>query len=313
MERTIQRDGRTWTVSRDGINNLKRKYTLILDGNNLSANGELSAFNGVPGIGTAHPVYNYLSVLNYEVSEGQDSEKKLVDITVNYGTDESGQSESEISGGGGVVEEWGWDFGTDQREVTNNLFDGQGHEGALLNSAGDPFQNVPTCDSPAPVFTKVVKTASRQDWMELNCKVNSNTIAIGSMSCARKTLLACVSERRIFDDPKYKYRYTIQLRYRTNMSMYGAGTTAIEFGWDIPVVDAGMRAIDPNDSDNKPKIIMQVDGETNQPCAVTTAELLDGEGHKAERGSDGKAQPYIIRVQAYEEESFPAEIYSEPN
>lgn len=310
-DKTILRDGRTWKVDSNGITELKRKYTLILEENHLSS--EITSFTDVPEIGSQHPDFSDLSVLSYDVSEGQNAEKKLINITVNYSTINNEQSESDISGGGGVVEEWGWDFGTEQKEATNNLFDGQGHEGALLNSAGDPFSNVPTYESPAPVFTKVLKTASRQNWMDLNCKINQNSINIGSMSCAAKTLLACISERRIFNDDKFKYRYTIQLRYKSTQSMYGAGTTPIEFGWDIPVVDAGMRAIDPNDTDNKPKIIMQVDGETNQPCAVTTAELLDGDGHKAQRDSSGKAQPYIIRVQVYEKDTFPSEIYSEPN
>jgi len=39
------------------------------------------------------------------------------------------------------------------------------------------------------------------------------------------------------------------------MSMYGAGTTPIEFGWDIPVVDAGMREL----KDGKLQVIMSID------------------------------------------------------
>ena len=133
------------------------------------------------------------------------------------------------------------------------------------------------------------------------------------MDCPAKTLLAVISEKRIFDDEDYKYRYTINLKYKSNMSMFGAGTTPIEFGWDIPVVDAGMRELDSNDS-NKPKVIMATDSETNQPCAVTSAELLDGSGHKAARDSTtGKASPYIIRVQAYEQDTFPSQLYSEPS
>lgn len=113
MNTTIQRDGRTWSVDKNGISNLKRKYTLILDSNNLCANGELSAFQSVPAIGSSHPTYDYLSVLSYDVTEGQDSEKKLIDVVVNYGKADGGAEESEISGGGGAVEEWGWEAGTD--------------------------------------------------------------------------------------------------------------------------------------------------------------------------------------------------------
>lgn len=39
------------------------------------------------------------------------------------------------------------------------------------------------------------------------------------------------------------------------MSMLGAGTTPIEFGWDIPVVDAGMREL----KDGKLQVIMSID------------------------------------------------------
>ena len=53
------------------------------------------------------------------------------------------------------------------------------------------------------------------------------------------------------------------------------------------------------------------------PTAITQPELLDGSGHVAKRvaseaGAPQQMKPYIIRVQAYETETFPAEIYSEP-
>lgn len=311
--RTIQRDGRTWKVNGDGISELKRRYTVVLEDNNLSENGEMASFTGVPAIGAKHPIHDDLKVKSYDVSEGQSQEKKLINVTVNYAYDDEDQEETLDGGATGIVEEWGWESGTESREVTNNLYEGQGNfEGTLLNSAGDPFANVPTCEAPAPVFVKVIKTATRQDWLKYNCKINQNSINIGSMSCEAKTLLAVISEKRIFGDEDYKYRYTINLKYKSNQSMFGAGTSAIEFGWDIPVVDAGMRELDSNDN-NKPKVIMATDGETNQPCAVTSAELLDGDGHKATRDSStGKARPYIIRVQAYEKDTFPSAFYSEP-
>ncbi len=147
----------------------------------------------------------------------------------------------------------------------------------------------------------------------MNCKINKNAITIGSMSCPAKTLLAVISEKRIFGDENFKYRYTINLKYKSNQSLFGAGTSPIEFGWDIPVVDAGMRELVSENGTKKPKTIMSIDGETNQPCAVTSAELLDGSGNKASRDADGRAKPYIIRVQAYEDETFPSQLYSEPS
>ncbi len=85
--KTILRDGRTWKVDKDGITELKRKYTLALSSDYFPADGELSTFTGVPKIGSHHPSFSDLSVLSYDVSEGQSSEKKLINITVNYGLD----------------------------------------------------------------------------------------------------------------------------------------------------------------------------------------------------------------------------------
>lgn len=311
MATTIQRDGRTWSVNGDGINSLKRRYTIVLDSNNLSANGEianLSAY-GIPAIGSHHPSYEYLVVRSYDVEEGEGSEKKLLKIDVNYSNTSSEPEEGEGLSAF-AVEQFGWESGVNQKDVTINLFDGQNKDGALLNSAGDPFDTVPQCDFPAPIFTKVVKTKIlKSDWMQYNCKINTNTVEAAGMSCAPKTLIASVSVQRLFDDPVWKYRYTIQLRYKSNMSMLGAGTTPIEFGWDIPVVDAGMREL----KDGKPQVIMSIDQESKLPCAVTSPELLDGSGTKAERDAGtNRAKPYVIRVQVYEDETFPSDFYSEP-
>ena len=41
--------------------------------------------------------------------------------------------------------------------------------------------------------------------------------------------------------------------------MYGAGTTPIEYGWDIPVIDTGMRELVNTPNGRKPQIIMMID------------------------------------------------------
>lgn len=285
--KTILRDGRTWNVDSSGINTLRRKYTLILDSNNLSANGEIQDFSiyGIPAIGSVHPVYSDLSVQSYDVEEGTESEKKLVNVTANYSNkisqdEESGEGISATS----YVEQWGWDGATDQKELQTNLLTAQyaSEGGQILNSAGDPFDSAIVCDFPAPVFTKVMKTTARRDWLQYNCKLNQNTCEIGSMSCAAKTLIASVSEERIFGEKKWKYRYVIKLQYKSNFANYGSGTTPIEYGWDIPVVDAGIRELN---KDGKPVVITKIDQESKMPTAVTTPELLDGSGHKVDRTS----------------------------
>lgn len=58
---------------------------------------------------------------------------------------------------------------------------------------------------------------------------------------------------------------------------------------------------------------MSIDEESKIPSYVTSPELLDGSGKKAERDpSTSRAQPYIIRVQAYESSTFPSDFYSAP-
>lgn len=308
MGRTFLKDGRKWNVNVNGINNLTKTYVIQLDTNNLGENAEIENFQlyGIPPIGSQHPLYSYLIVDSYSIEEGEASEKKLIKVTVNYVIDDT-----VISGGSldddEAVEQWGWDVGVEQKEVIYNLWDQK--EGPLLNSAGDVFDNVPVCDFPAPIFTKIIKTKDRKNWLDLNCTLNKNSISIGSMSCPQKSLLASISEQRIFGDSNWKYRYTIQLRYKTNLSNLGAGTNPIDFGWDIPVIDCGMRE---KGIDGKLKTIMQVDQETGKPCAVTSAELLDGDGKAVSRAEGNTPNPYIIRVQAYKTETFPSAFYSEP-
>jgi len=182
MARTFLKDGRKWQVDSDGINSLTRTYVIQLDTNNLGENAEIANFSayGVPAIGSSHPIYTYLKVLSYSVDEGEGSEKKLIKVTCNYGL-ESSENGGSASEGADEVEQWGWDAGTEQREVVYNLWNQR--EGALLNSAGDVFESVPTCEAPSPVFIKVLKTTSRKNWLQYNCKLNQNSISIGSMSC----------------------------------------------------------------------------------------------------------------------------------
>lgn len=312
---TIQRDGRTWSVDSNGINNLKRRYSIVLATNNLGANGEIESLDtyGIPAIGSAHPTYKGLVVQSYDVEEGEESEKKVLHITVNYGLNSDGTSDNPDDDEQEAIEEWGWDSATAQKEVTTNLMDSAQESqasGVVLNSAGDPFESLPTVDYPSPVFTKVVKTTTRKDWMSINCKTNKNSITIGSMSCAPKTLLASIGESRIIgDNTSWKYRYTINLHYQSNMQMFGSGTSPIEYGWDIALIDCGMRQ---KNSKGELEVIMRVDGESKMPTAVTSPELLNGAGKAVERKQGETVKPYVIRVQAYETATYPNEIYSEP-
>ena len=302
----IQRDGRRWSVDSTGITALKRPYRIVLDAANLAANGEGYTFAGVPAIGSAHPSYAGLFVQSYDVEEGRDHEKKIIDVIVNYGqrvVETVGEGQSAVSF---QLEQWGWGGGEDERELTTAA-DGT----AVLNSAGDVFDSVPTVKSLAPVFTKVVKFKTRQSgWASHRCKVNSSAVTIGGVECAAKTLFCMASETRVFGDGEWKYRYTIELRFRTNKVKIAGGESATEIGWDVAVTDAGMRE---KGDDGKLSLIRVPDSETGRMCNITTPELLDGSGKRVERDSSGTAPtPYNFRFQAYETTTFPAWFYSEP-
>ena len=174
-----QKDGRRWVVNSGGINTLRRRYQVVLDGNNLGADGEAISFPGVPAIGSAHPSYSGLKVKSYDVEEGEGHEKKTLTVWVNYDTetDETiGEGAEAVSG---AVEEWGWDDGMDERELITAV-----NGVALVNSAGDPFDSVPRVSTPAPTFTKIIKFPSKQaGWASSFCTINSGSITVGGINC----------------------------------------------------------------------------------------------------------------------------------
>lgn len=295
-----QRAGRKYSVDAGGIGSLKKDFLVIQDAV-MSEDGEVASFSGVPAIGSAHPLFPGLVVASYDVQEGEGKDKQTLVVTVNYEpvtTETTGEEGSEVTC---CVDEWGWDDGTDEKELVAGV-DGTD----VLNSAGDPFDSVPKILAPAPVFTKVMRFKERQTgWSASNCKVNAAQVTIGGVAYPIGSLLCTVAEKRIIGDKNWKYQYTVHLRYKSNPVKIAAAQTATDIGWDVAVVDAGMRALD--EMGDK-KLIRVVDKETGKLCTVTSAALLDGTGHKLE----DDANPYVFRFQAYERASFPAWFYSEP-
>lgn len=296
-----QKAGRKYSVDSSGsITSLKKDFMVIQD-SAMAADGETTSFSGVPALGSAHPNYPGLFVSGYEVQEGEGSDKNVLTVTVTYEpetTETNGEEGSEVTC---CVDEWGWDDGTDEKELVAGV-DGTD----VLNSAGDPFDSVPKILAPAPVFTKVMRFKERQTgWSASNCKVNAAQVTIGGVAYPIGSLLCTVAEKRIIGDKNWKYQYTVHLRYKSNPVKIAAAQTATDIGWDVAVVDAGMRALD--EMGDK-KLIRVVDKETGKLCTVTSAALLDGAGHKLEDSDN----PYVFRFQAYERASFPAWFYSEP-
>ena len=296
-----QKDGRKYQVDGSGITSLKRDYFVIQDAT-MGADGEAVSFTGVPAIGSAHPNFSGLYVQSYDVNEGTGKDKNILTVTVNYGpktTETSGEGSSMITS---RVDEWGWDDGTDEKELVEGV-DGT----TVLNSAFEPFESVPKIMAPAPVFTKVVSFASRQSgWADSMCKVNESSVTIGGKSFPIGSLLCTVAEKRIIgSSDNMKYQYTIRLRYKSNKVKIAGASTSTDIGWAVGIVDCGMKEI--NASGDK-GLIRDIDPETKRPVVVTSAKLLDGHGGKLADGED----PYVFRFQAYERASFPGWFYSEP-
>ena len=98
------------------------------------------------------------------MSQPEGAAKHTLDVTVNYGpaditiTDPTQQHPAEI------IEEvtaWGWDDGTGDEELNFTASDATpAKPKAVLNSAGDPFDTVPTRYVPTPTFTKVITAAT---------------------------------------------------------------------------------------------------------------------------------------------------------
>lgn len=310
VTKTNLKAGRKWSVGGSGISDLRRQYIVILD-QVTAVDGEMKSFPGVPEIGSAHPGNSRLVVSGYEVAEGASGDKIVLTVDVKYSlatnevgevvSDEDPDAEVETV----VVEQWGWDSGSDERELIDDV-DGL----PLVNSAGDAFDRVPTVTSPAPVFTKVMRFSRHQlSALDCDCKVNGGSVTIGGRTFPEGTLRVRVAESIAFEDPKHKYRYTIKLEYRSNpVRIEGSGATT-DIGWDVAVTDAGMREIGEN---GKLRLIKAIDAETGKKCTVTTPELLDGNGKAVDRSGGATPAPYNFRFKAYARASIPTWFYTEP-
>ncbi len=308
-----KKDGASYDVDTSGATNIEVPYQVVLSAPLDCASELLTSFSGdnvaIPAIGAAHPDRAGYSVSKYRIKQPKGAAKNTLDVTVIYEptlttteTEGEGEEEVEIES---VIEEWGWDDSTSERELVNDV-NGE----PVVNSAGDPFDTVPTVQVPSPVFTKVMKCAVRRSFSQYMCKINSAAVTIGNVTCDAYTLLATISEKKNIGDSEYPYTYTVRLRYRSNLVTLEDSTTPTEIGWNVALVDKGMREIDVETGFLK--IIQTISKETGEAVAVTSPELLDGEGHAIGRSASGSAAvPYVFERPAYLTATFPSWFYSE--
>lgn len=310
IKSTIAKAGRSYKVDNNGASDVSARYQLVLSAP-LDIDELPTSFRGVPAIGSAHPDRLGYYVAGYEVTQPDANAKSTLDVLVKYApmsTNSSpDQSEGMAQGSTAEVTEWGWDDGTGDKELVTAC---DAKATPVLNSAGDPFDSVPTVYVPTPTFTKVVRTNSRQTFLGYSCTVNDAAATIGTVEFPARTLLCTIAERKLIGEYKLPYEYTIHLRYRSNIVLLGGAAATAEIGWDTAIVDAGMREIDRVSGGLK--LIQTISKETGQPANVTSPELLDGHGHAISRSADGAAQPFVLVFQAYPRTAFPQWFYSEP-
>lgn len=321
VTKIIPKDGTTYGVDESGAVDIVTRYQVVLSAP-LGNDEILTSFSvtsggvttAIPTIGTPHPARRGYYVSKYDVKQPEGSSKSTLDVTVhyspiNFNTDGS-SSDPQDPEWENIVEQWGWDDGTSQRELVTAM---DASKTPVLNSAKDPFDTVPQVETPAPTFTKVIRgPARRSGWFNYNCKVNDATVNIGGVSFPAGTLLCTIAETIDISNLNWPYKYSIRLRYRSNKALIAGETSNLtECGWDAVVTDAGMREID--STTGELKLIQVVSSETGQAATVTSPELLNGSGQAVTRGSGSSTvAPYNFRFQAYERATFPGWFYSQP-
>lgn len=313
--KVIPKDGTSYNVNDSGATDIALHFQVQLS-EPLGQGQLFTSFSdgttSIPAIGTVHPAREGYYVSKYEVRQPQGAAKNTLDVTVKYAP------QSFVTEGGGgeppepeyvsLIEQWGWDDGTTQRELVTAV-DGT----PVLNSAKDPFDSVPQFETPSPTFTKVVRFAERKaGWFNYNCKVNDQTVTIGDDTFPAGTLLCTIAETIDISNFNWPFKYSIRLRYRTNEALLNGETANMtECGWNAVVCDAGMREID--SETGQLKVIQVLSSETGMPVNITSPELLNGSGQAVTRGSQSSpVTPYNMMFKAYKDTTFPGWFTSQP-
>ncbi|MBQ6007318.1 MAG: hypothetical protein IJL17_02180 [Kiritimatiellae bacterium] len=298
-------DGREWgDEAGKGMSSVSARYLVILD-SPLDDDALLDNVSGLPKLGDAHETFENLIVKSRRFSEGKGSEKTRVEVTVEYGPQTNQDEEDEHEVATLSVEKIGWQSGSVQRDLTNDVETGA----PVLNSANQPFESVPQVDRPAPTYVKVFKTKTRwASYVTYVDKVNSGTLSVGGHTfAADQVRCSQADEERIFGDPDgWMYRYTIALQIMSNKVKINGSDSMRECGWQVPVVDCGTVQLSQGSDQEVERITVATDSGKSVP--VSSPVLLDGSGHFDPAQTD----PYVFLVVAYERVSFPSAFTSEP-
>lgn len=301
---------RKWTEDANGsITSLTRRYQIIRPDAPAGTAAEEITSEGVSGLPKRQSAHSEkhpnLKCDGYSWEEGSDNGKRVLYCDVHYSVFQSEAGEANKPPRGQAVEAFGWRSGSVSRDLVRDA----GTGAMVVNTAGQPFDSVPQIDIPSPTFTKVLKTVERQKWASYQGKINQAQVVIGSVTCGAHCLRCVqIDEERLWnDDFGFKYKYTIGLQLMTNKAVIKGADSATEIGWDLAVVSSGTMEKKTKDAEATP--IKVVSSETGKEVFVSSPVLLDANGKAM---LESGAKPYAIRVQVYEETTFPANFYSEP-
>ena len=300
---------RRWTVNANGvITSLTRRYQIVRDSLPAGTSAdEVATFAGLPSLRSAHTAGSALKCVGYSFEEGDINGRRVLYVDVSFSTDASEAAEANKPPRGQAVESIGWRSGSVQRDMVKDAITGK----MLLNTAGQPFDSVPQIDIPSPVFTKVIKTTTRQSsWLSCYGSVNSGTMSLGGVSCAAHCVrcVQCDEERLWNDEFGFKYKYTCGFQVMKNVASI-AGESETDIGWDLAAVSTGTMELKTVGSDEVLVPISVISKETGKEVYVSQPVLLDEDGHAQ---TDSNAEPYAIRYRPYPAVTFPDAMYSEP-
>lgn len=249
--------------------------------------------SGLPAIGAAHPTHSAIYVVDRSPKQDEGGTRWVV--TVKYGRP-SGYSEGAYSSR--VVEYGSWGS-------TEDLVTDQQTGAAILNSAGDPFED--TVQVPRQYRQWIIRihksSATISTIMAQSDTVNSASVTMpdGTALAARTGYLTCdVSEPA---GGGVDITYTVRKRVR-NVKLNGSDVTDI--GWDEAIMQQGylfksgsdkLRYMEPEmDVSGAPKL-----DESGSPVLRPSAKpcLLNADGTLNTSGV-----PLFIRVAVFPESSW---------
>jgi len=197
-----------------------------------------------------------------------------------------------------------WSTRSVQADFTQDAVDGR----PVLNSAGEPFENVPQREMLLPCLSfRRITTARPGAFADLNGTVNDSPVTVMGVAFGRHCARLRFEARRIDEgeEDAGRYEYCFQIEGATNMYAENAsgsgGQTPGELediGWDVSMLDCGyssLESVEGGDAVLRPIYIEDADGNRVRPASP---QLLHGGSY------DAYIMAYFLKFSPYPEASW---------